>query len=91
VHDHGEDVAAQRIGAERKGRILARPQLGRADDAQRIGREEERRQHGGQRHHQDQAGAQKGAAIARKAADKLQAGEFKARHQRISMRGSSHI
>jgi hypothetical protein len=44
---------------------------------------EERRQEGSQRHDQDDGGADQGAAIAREAAEEV--------HQRISMRGSSHI
>ena len=64
MHDHGEDVAAEGIGAKREGGILARPQLGRADDAQRIDREQERRQQGDQRHQQDHAGADQRTAIA---------------------------
>ncbi len=64
MHDHGEDVAAERIGAEREGGVLARPQFGRADDAQRIDREQERRQQGDQSHQQDHAGPDQRAAVA---------------------------
>ena len=56
--------AAERIGAEQEVGIVARPQLGRPDNAQRVGREEHRRQHGDQRHQQDDKRADQGAAVA---------------------------
>ncbi len=65
--------------------------LGRADDAQRIGREEQGRQDRGERHQQDQHGADQGAPVAREAGDEFEARELEARHHRISIRGSSHM
>jgi hypothetical protein len=56
------------------------------DDAQRIDRKEQRRKQCHQRHAQDQDRADQGAAIAGEPTD-----EFKTVHQRISIRGSSHM
>jgi hypothetical protein len=81
-----QHVASQRIGAEREGRILARPQLGLGNDAQGVGGEDERRQNGEQRHPQDYQRAYQRAAVPGKTRE-----ESQALHQRISMRGSSHI